>query len=110
MSSKRYRMKALDGRTGRLERAINLIEDGEVRGLWTKRSEADNPHPLSRPVTIGIDRAQIMQGILPKSGDPERGYTHRVGYTSSSTSLYTQRETQALGLTSGGAVLEYTEA
>ena len=110
MSSRRYRMKALDGRTGRLERAINLVEDGEVRGLWTKRSEADPAHPMSKPVVIGVDRAQIMQGILPKSGDPERGYTHRVGYTSSSTSLYTQRETQALGLTSGGAVLEYTEA
>lgn len=55
----RSRMLARDRRTTRLERAVDLIEDGYVKGLIVKKGTADGPHPLDRPFTIPVDRTTI---------------------------------------------------
>ena len=58
MSVRRY-MKRLDDRTGRLERAINMVNDGVVPGILVRRGDEDKVHPQSVPRVVGLDRAQI---------------------------------------------------
>ena len=99
----RKRFKALDGRTGRLERAVNLIEDGEMRGLKVARREADKPHPLSNPGPIPVDRATIVAGMRGQDKSEDKGYTFVVGFTLAGT-LYEARSSPVLVLASGGFV------
>ena len=78
MSKRRY-FKRLDDRTGRLERAVNIINDGEQPNLRVHRREADPPHPLSKPRAIPADRAQII-GSLGAPSDT-REFIYEVGLT-----------------------------
>jgi hypothetical protein len=50
------KMKAYDQRTGRLERAIDLVEDGNRPGVKTTRREADRFHPQRTPIRVSPDR------------------------------------------------------
>lgn len=76
MSTRRH-MKRLDDRTGRLERAVNLVNDGVIPGIKVARGEADRPHPQSRTKVIGLDRALLK---APKPPDvSERNLTIEVG-------------------------------
>ena len=100
--SVRRRFKALDGRTGRLERAVNLVEDGEARGLKVHRREADQPHPLSSPSPIPIDRATIVAGMRGQDKSEDKGFKFVVGFTLSGA-LYESRSSPVLVLVSGGA-------
>lgn len=59
MSLRRSRFKTFDQRTGRLERAVVLIEDGET-GMLVRRGENDRKHPLSREFVPPIDRATLL--------------------------------------------------
>jgi hypothetical protein len=59
--SRKTKFKAYDQRTGRLERAIDLIEDGDTKGIMVHRREADQEHPLRRPIRIGPDRSQVFR-------------------------------------------------
>ena len=78
MSKRRY-FKRLDDRTGRLERAVNIINDGDKPNLRVHKREADKPHPLSTPRAIPADRAQI---VGPSDLDSDvRGYIYTVGFT-----------------------------
>jgi len=78
MSKRRY-FKRLDDRTGRLERAVNIINDGEKPNLRVHKREADKPHPLSTPRAIPADRAQI---VGPSDLDSDvRGFVYTVGFT-----------------------------
>jgi hypothetical protein len=61
----------LDDRTGRLERAVNLVEDGLKKGFMVVRGERDTEHPQSRPVVVRVDRASIT----PFRPEIERGLT-----------------------------------
>lgn len=103
--SKRYNFKALDQRTGRLERACTLLEDGERAKIKTR--EPDPLHPQSRPRTIGLDRAQIVQGMNGEQKLEDRQYTFRVGITAS-TDLTSYRGSISLVPYSGGFSLTYT--
>jgi hypothetical protein len=61
MGSKRGRMRVLDQRSGRLAYAIQMVEDGEVRGLYVKRGEDDKQHPQKFPKVIPPDRSQVAR-------------------------------------------------
>lgn len=77
MSKRRY-FKRLDDRSGRLERAINIINDGENPNLKVHIREADPPHPLTRPRAIPPDRVSIVG-----PGDKDQSvtdYVWRIGY------------------------------
>ena len=71
MSRSRSRFKSIDHRTGRLERAVTLVEDGET-GMLVRRGEQDRKHPLSRKFTPPLDRATIRGEVDP---EPTRGPT-----------------------------------
>lgn len=84
MSKRRY-FKRLDDRTGRLERAVNIINDGDKPNLRVHKREADKPHPLSSPRPIPADRAQI---VGPSDLDNDvRGFVYTVGFTSDARTL-----------------------
>ena len=61
MASKRNRMKVIDQRTGRLARAVQMVEDGEIRGLYVRKGEEDREHPQKYPKVIPPDRAQFAR-------------------------------------------------
>lgn len=78
MSKRRY-FKRLDDRSGRLERSINIINDGENPNLKVHIREADPPHPLTRPRAIPPDRVSI---VGPSDKDLTiTNYVWNVGYT-----------------------------
>ncbi len=84
MSKRRY-FKRLDDRTGRLERAVNIINDGEKPNLRVHKREADKPHPLSSPRAIPADRAQI---VGPSDLDRDvRGFVYTVGFTADAVTM-----------------------
>jgi hypothetical protein len=96
MSNRRARMLRLDARTGRLERAIHLLEDGHKAGVMTR--DPDRPHPQSRPVGPVIDRAMIR---IPKP-EVERGtFTYNVGLEGNSNLERVQTPVLVFGLTWG---------
>lgn len=103
--AKRYNFKALDQRTGRLERACTLLEDGEIARLKTR--EPDPLHPQSRPRTIGLDRAQVVQGMRGEVKLEDRQFVFRVGMTANST-FDGYRGSVSLVPSSGGFILTYT--
>ena len=78
MSVRRY-MKRLDDRTGRLERAINMVNDGIIPGILVRRGEQDLPHPQSYPKIVGLDRAQIKAS--PPIDDASLNTVFYVGIT-----------------------------
>ena len=79
MSRRRARFKTFDQRTGRLERAVSMIEDGET-GMLVRKGENDRAHPLSQKFVPPIDRASILGTFEP---EPMRGDTILdVGYDS----------------------------
>ena len=100
--------RAYDERTGRLERAIDLIEDGEIKGLKTTRREADDEHPQSRPLRIGPGRANLMPGFRRRNTYEDAQFRFVFGYTAGSD-LWEQRATPILGWSSGGFELIATE-
>jgi hypothetical protein len=57
--SNRHRMMRLDQRTGRLERAVAMLEDGQRPGLLVHAREADRFHPQSISKVVGLDRAMV---------------------------------------------------
>ena len=80
--SVRHRMKRLDDRTGRLERAVNMTNDGMIPGIRVRRGEEDKVHPQSVPRVVGLDRALLK---APKPADTAvRNFVYQVGYTSNS--------------------------
>lgn len=78
----RSRFKFLDQRTGRLARAVELTEDGEIPGLQTTRRNADKKHPLSTPVSIPPDRATYKVQYTERQGGTS---TYRIGMEGTST-------------------------
>lgn len=101
--------RAYDQRTGRLERAIDLIEDGDQRGLKVHRREADAEHPLRRPFKIGADRANLFPGLQGKKTYEDAQFLFVFGY-SLGADLWAQRTVPILSWGSGGAVLTATVA
>ncbi len=78
MSVRRH-MKRLDDRTGRLERAINMVNDGIVPGILVRRGEQDRVHPQSMPRLVGLDRAQLKP--TPPIDDALENAVFYVGFT-----------------------------
>lgn len=79
---RRSKMRAFDQRTGRLERAIDLIEDGQNPTLKVTRGEADKYNPQSRPIRPGPDRVSFRG---PGTQEITRGrYVWMVGWTANS--------------------------
>ncbi len=108
MSTRRNRFRRLDDRTGRLERAVNIINDGQMPSLRVHRREADEEHPLSRPFKIPVDRSTLLN-IGPAGNTEGRQVKIYVGYTPSISNLSATRTTTAVMITSGGFTLTYTE-
>lgn len=96
---RRYNFKSLDQRTGRLERACTLLEDGERPRLKTR--EPDPRHPLSRPFVIGMDRAQVVAGMQGENKFEDRQFKFAVG-TTTPNDLVGIRGMQSFVLSSGG--------
>lgn len=99
--------RAYDERTGRLERAIDLIEDGEIKGLKTTRREADSEHPQRRPLRVGPDRANLMPGFRKQQTYEDAQFKFVFGYTLGSD-LWAQRTTPMFAWGSGGFTLTAT--
>jgi hypothetical protein len=75
-------MRAFDQRTGRLERAIDLVQDDQDRTIKTTRAEADKYNPQSRPIRPGPDRV-MFKG--PGTQEVQSGrYVWMVGGTANS--------------------------
>ncbi len=102
----RSRFKFLDQRTGRLARAVEMTEDGEIPGLKTTRREADKKHPLSLPYTIPSDRVQLKLPYTEKQSGPTNVL---VGYGGTST-LGQRQLIPTVSYSGGGISLTYTEA
>ena len=78
MSLRRSKFKAIDQRSGRLERAVALTEDG-VTGMLVRKGDHDRPHPQSAPRPMPIDRATLLGAPEPEM---QRGDTViDVGYS-----------------------------
>jgi hypothetical protein len=69
-------MKVIDGRTGRLERAVSMVEDGIIPKLYVRNGEQDRPHPQSKRLKIAPDRALLRP---PKTIVEGAAFTFRVG-------------------------------
>lgn len=107
MSKSFRKYKAYDERTGRLERAIDLVEDGEIKGLKVSRREADDEHPQKRPLRVGPDRANLLPGYRKQQTYEDAQFKFLFGYTLGSD-LWEQRSTPIIGWGSGGALLTAT--
>lgn len=59
MSSIKNKYVRHDDRTGRLERAISLVNDGQDPSLVVARGEADKYNPQTRKMRIPLDRVAI---------------------------------------------------
>lgn len=71
--SLRRKFKAIDDRTGRLVRAIDLLEDGQNPKIKTVASERDRFNPQSVTRRVPLDRVNIKAGaFVPQV---ESGYT-----------------------------------
>lgn len=99
--------RAYDERTGRLERAIDLIEDGEIKGLKTTRREADTEHPQRRPLRIGPDRNNLLPGFRKQQTYEDAKFRFVFGYTTG-RDLWAQRTTPIYSWGSGGFTLTAT--
>lgn len=76
-------MKAFDDRSGRLERAMDLIQDGQNPKLMVTRGEADRFNPQSIKRRVPPDRVHLKGGAFA----PERmigRFIWMVGYTADS--------------------------
>lgn len=81
MALRRDKFKAYDQRTGRLERAVNLIQDGDEPALWVSRAEADPPHPLRRRVVIPPDRTNYFPGRVKENTYEDAQFEYVYGYS-----------------------------
>ena len=99
--------RAYDQRTGRLERALDLIEDGDVKGLKVHRREADPEHPLRRPFRVGADRANLFPGLLGERTYEDAQMRFSYGYTLGAN-LWEQRTLPIIAWGIGGFVLSAT--
>lgn len=57
-------------RTGRKVRAVDLVEDGENRGLVVERSEADREHPQKFAKRVPADRISLRHPMPEASVQP----------------------------------------
>lgn len=105
--SKRNRMKVLDQRTGRLAYAINMVEDGEIRGLYVKRGEDDPEHPQKYPRVIPPDRAQVVRKMYDADLEGSALRSYVVGYTADPTT-YAREGWPMLCLVESNGVFTYT--
>lgn len=108
MAVRQGKFKAYDQRTGRLERAVDIIQDGDEPGLWVARAEADPPHPLRRKVIIPPDRTNYFPGRVKENTYEDAQFKYMFGYTAG-PNLWQQRTTPVLSWGSGGALLDATE-
>lgn len=83
--SKRHRMRVMDQRTGRLAYAVNMVEDGEIRGLYVKRGEDDPQHPQKYPKVIPPDRAQVVRKMYDSDLEGAALRRYVVGYAANSS-------------------------
>jgi hypothetical protein len=104
--ARRYNFKAIDDRTGRLERACTLLEDGEKAKIRTK--EPDPLHPQTRARAIGMDRAQVVAGMKSAEKKEDGATIFRVGSTSGQDFGNQSRTSQSLVPSSGGATVSAT--
>lgn len=88
MSLRRNKFRAYDQRTGRLERAINIIEDGDSPGLKVARGEADQAHPLRKHPRIPPDRKNLFPGLVRDDAYEDAQFKYVYGYTSSGSNLW----------------------
>lgn len=95
----RNRFKRLDDRTGRLERAVNMVNDGMIPGIWVRKGEEDKPHPQSFPRPIGPDRATLK--ALKDEDSASLNFTYRVGYTANSNFERPSIPCASFGITTG---------
>jgi hypothetical protein len=82
MALRRDKFKAYDMRTGRLERATQIIQDGDEPSLWVSRSEADPAHPLRRKIRIPPDRGNLFPGRTKQNTYEDAKFKYVYGYTS----------------------------
>ena len=100
----RRNFKAFDQRTGRLERAIQLVEDGQT-GVLVKRGTQDRRHPLDRPVAPPLDRAALK---APKPEIQRGTTTIYIGYTDVLPgSNYERPGISALSIATTGGTFSY---
>ena len=98
MSVRRH-MKRLDDRTGRLERAVNMVNDGMIPGILVRRGEQDRVHPQSSPRVVGLDRASL-KGFKP-ADNATTNFVFQVGFTGMSNFLRPNMPACVFGSTSG---------
>jgi hypothetical protein len=94
-------MLRLDQRTGRLEKAIHLYEDGVRPGMMTR--EPDRPHPQSRSTGPVFDRAMLK---IPKREFEKGSFTFTPGLWGNSD--LTRNDVPGLSLGVGNGVVQYS--
>ena len=105
-SRNRNRWKRFDQRTGRLERAVAMVEDGNT-GMWVRRGEDDKKHPLDKTFVPPIDRAQLKGNPVP---EPMRGTTViDVGYASVGSN-FERPQMDVITIPTSGGTFTYTTA
>jgi len=103
--ARRSKFKAYDGRTGRLQRAIDMVEDTET-GLRMIPGEIDKKHP--KPIRhVPLDRVAIMGKDWVN--EVQRGLTQiDVGYTANSN--FERPGIPSVNIASTRGYAEYTTA
>jgi hypothetical protein len=111
MGFKRNRMKVVDQRTGRLAYAIQMVEDGEIRGLYVKRGEDDKEHPQKFPKVIPPDRATLARKMYDADleGSQITG-TVTIGFLADPVTFERQGIPSMSMDSSGSVSVTYTEA
>jgi hypothetical protein len=108
MGSRRNRMKVLDQRTGRLAYAIDMVEDGEIRGLYVRRGEDDQQHPQKFPKIIPPDRAQFVRKMYDADLEGSQLRRYVVGYSADPTT-FAREGFPVLSLVPSYGTFTYTE-
>lgn len=102
-TKRRNAWKQLDQRSGRLERAVSLVEDGET-GVMTTKRDRDYKHPLSTAFVAPLDRATIKGDVI--SEEQHGTTTVNVGMLGSGND-FTREAVPVMALHVGGGVISY---
>ena len=91
-------------RTGRKVRAVDLVEDGENRGMIVERGEADREHPQKYAKRIPPDRIGLRRMMPESSIQP---CTVNIGLEATADLWEGRQQPRHIGLVFGNALLTH---
>lgn len=91
-------------RTGRKVRAVDLVEDGEIRGLIVERADADREHPQKYAKRAPPDRISLRRPMPEASVQP---CTVNIGWEGTGNLWEGRQEPRHISLVLGNAILTH---